>query len=112
MTADEILKAVQKRVIDLGLFGGLAGVKSRAEIEQQAIDEIAKELKLTSIPKLPTASPNTNDASRQPDDAQTKADAAFMREYFMRDFPIELIEDLHTYTDEQLEELVKSWGFA
>jgi hypothetical protein len=109
MNSESILQAITNKVHDLILFGGL----SRDEATAKAIAQVAKEYQLspTSLPDLPKAP-----ARSRAVDAQTKIDADFVRTRLLEPLNVEITGfyeegDLADFTDEQLEALVKEWGF-
>jgi NADP-dependent 3-hydroxy acid dehydrogenase YdfG len=104
MTAEEILTAVQKRIISKIMFTE-AGSKSRAEIEQLAIDEVAAELRMhpkSILKSTEAAAPSMV----QSDNAQIKADASYMREYLMRPIDASQLDDICDASDEDLRKFV------
>jgi hypothetical protein len=104
MTAEEILTAVQKRIISKIMFTE-AGSKSRAQIEEEAVNEIAAELRLQ--PKSILKSTETAGPSMvQGDNAQTKIDADFMREFLMRPIDASQLDDICDASDEDLRKFV------
>jgi hypothetical protein len=112
MNSQSILKAIQSKVIDYTLLGGL----SRPDAEAKAVKAVAADLKLNKLPKLPkeaTSSPKPGHV----DDAQVKADAAYMRQVLLQPLNVEITGiyaegDIADFTDEQLEQAVKDFGFA
>jgi hypothetical protein len=113
-TPNDILREIESRIVTLTLLGGL----DRDEATTKAIIDVAKEYRLEpkAIAALPKA---TYTSPGDVDDAQVKVDARFMMEYFMRDFPTELLTgieregDWADWSDERLEALVnKDFGFA
>jgi hypothetical protein len=111
MNSQSILQAITDKVHDLIMFQGL----DRDAAEARAISEVAKEYQLapTSIPDLPKA---TSARSRAVD-SQTKIDADFVRARLLEPLGVEITGiyaegDIADFTDEQLEQLVKDWGFG
>jgi hypothetical protein len=110
MNSQSIIAAIESKVTDYILLGGL----SRDEATTKAIAQVAKEYQLspTSIPELPKATPARSRAV----DSQTKIDADFTRGRLLEPLGVEITGiyaegDFADYTDEQLEALVKEWGF-
>jgi hypothetical protein len=100
MTADEIIKAIQGRIITKMMFGEEG--KSRAQIEEEAVDEIAAKLRLQpqALKQLSSEAAMPSSEARRSADPQTKIDADFMRAKLMEPLRVEL-EDLVDYSDEQ-----------
>jgi hypothetical protein len=104
MNRESILQAIQSKVISYTLLGGM----SRADAEAKAVKAVAADLKLNKLPKLP------KEASPKPghvDDAQIRADAAFMRQHLMQPLNIEL-DGLAELSDDDISKLVDEWGLG
>jgi hypothetical protein len=105
MISDKVNRDIEGEKVSLMLLQGLDADTA----ERRAIAKIAAEQKLTDITRQSTSPPKV---SQQPVDPETKQAADEFRRMMMQDFDISLIEDLHTYTDEMLVELLERDGLA
>jgi hypothetical protein len=83
---------------------------SADEAEARAVSEV-KQQEATNKPK-PKARPATSTAPSPPVDAQTKIDADFVRNALLRDFDIDVIEDLADMSDDDLRKAAEDSGIA
>jgi hypothetical protein len=108
MTAEEILRAVSDRIMTKKMFGDVDN-KSPAEIEEEAITEVAAELKLQPKSIKQSSSEAATPTKAHSVDTQTKIDADWVRARLMEPLNVE-IGDLHEYDDARLRAFLKERG--
>jgi hypothetical protein len=107
----KIAEHLQHKIEVLKVNFMLLGNMSAADAEAKAVAQVKAEEAAKPKPQPDATAPAPNKVN-QPVDAQTKADADFVRNALLRDFDPSLITDWDEYDDERLRRFAEESGIS